>query len=141
MVSFYETEYEIWDGFGQLGSLEFNDFLYFLKLFWVVFKRRPFEVFFVFMSFRKITQKCFVLLKFSFSEKGTKNWKNLPLVLMVLSKYRCFVSGRFFPILWPFHNVLTKDILVLETKHKTLEGNLTEQSKDHEITKSYCLDW
>ena len=48
-------------------------------------------------------------LKFSFSEKGTKIWKNLPLVLTLLSKNSCFVktSGRFFPILWPSHNVLT----------------------------------
>ena len=50
-----------------------------------------------------------VLVKFSFSEKATKIWKNLPLVLTLLSKNSCFVktSGRFFPILWPSHNVLT----------------------------------
>ena len=37
-------------------------------------------------------------LKFSFSEKATKIWKNIPLVLTLLSKNRCFVktSGRFF---------------------------------------------
>ena len=49
------------------------------------------------------------LLKFSFSEKATKIWKNLLLVLTLQSKNSCFVktSVRFFPILWPSHNVLT----------------------------------
>ena len=48
-------------------------------------------------------------LKFSFSEKTTKIWKNLPLVLTLLSKNNCFVKtgGRFFQILWPSHNVWT----------------------------------
>ena len=48
-------------------------------------------------------------VKFSFSEKATKNWKNLPFVLTLLSKNSCFVKtgGRFFQILWPSHNVLT----------------------------------
>ena len=37
-------------------------------------------------------------LKFSFSEKDTKIWKNIPLVLTVLSKNKCFVKTgeRFF---------------------------------------------
>ena len=49
------------------------------------------------------------MVKFSFSEKATKNWKNLPLVwrywvkTAVLSKQ----VGDFFQILWPSHNVLT----------------------------------
>ena len=49
------------------------------------------------------------IIKFSFSEKATKIWKNLPLVLTLLSKNNYFVktSGRFFQILWPSHNVLT----------------------------------
>ena len=48
-------------------------------------------------------------LKFSFSEKATKIWKNLPLVLTLLSKNNCFVKtgGRFFQILWPSHNIWT----------------------------------
>ena len=48
-------------------------------------------------------------LKFGFSEKATKVWKNLPLVLTLLSKNSCFVKtgGRFFQILWPSHNVWT----------------------------------
>ena len=48
-------------------------------------------------------------LKSSFSEKSTKIWKNLPLVLTVLSKNSCSVKkgGWFFQILWPSHNVLT----------------------------------
>ena len=48
-------------------------------------------------------------VKFSFSEKATKNWKNLPFVLTLLSKNSCFVKtgGIFFQILWPSHNVLT----------------------------------
>ena len=39
----------------------------------------------------------FLLLKFSFSEKATKIWNNLPLVLTLQSKNSCFVktSGRF----------------------------------------------
>ena len=49
------------------------------------------------------------LLKFSFSEKAQKIWKNLPLVLTLLSKSNCFVKtgGRFFQILWPSHNIWT----------------------------------
>ena len=48
-------------------------------------------------------------LKFSFSEKATTFWKNLPLVLTLLSKDSCFVKtgGRFFQILWPSYNVWT----------------------------------
>ena len=40
-------------------------------------------------------------VKFSFSEKAKKIWKNLPLVLTLLSKNSCFVKtgGRFFQIL------------------------------------------
>ena len=47
-------------------------------------------------------------IKFSFSEKTTKIWKNLPLVLIVLSK-NCFVKtgGKFFQIFWPSHNIWT----------------------------------
>ena len=41
--------------------------------------------------------------------EGHKNLKNLPLVLTLLSKNSCLVKtgGRYFPILWPSHNVLT----------------------------------
>ena len=48
-------------------------------------------------------------LKFSFSEKATKIWKNIPLVLTLLSKKKVLSKqvGDFFPILWPSHNVLT----------------------------------
>ena len=48
-------------------------------------------------------------IKFSFSEKATKIWKNLPLVLTLLSKNNCFVktSGRSFQIFRPSHNVWT----------------------------------
>ena len=48
-----------------------------------------------------------ILLKFSFSEKATKIWKNLPLALTLLSKNNCSVKlgGRFFSNLWPSHNV------------------------------------
>ena len=51
----------------------------------------------------------FYILKYSFSEKATKTWKNLPLVLTLQSKNSCFVKtgGRFFQILWPSHNVST----------------------------------
>ena len=50
-----------------------------------------------------------VPLKCSFSEKATKIWKILPLVLTLLSKNIYFVKtgGRLFQILWPSHNVLT----------------------------------
>ena len=60
------------------------------------------------------SEELFVSVKFSFSEKGTKIRKNLPLVLMLLSENSCFAktSGRFFPILWPSHNVLTLQALV-----------------------------
>jgi hypothetical protein len=49
------------------------------------------------------------ILKVSFSEKATKLRKKFPLVLTLPSKNNCFVktSGRFFPILWHSHNVLT----------------------------------
>ena len=51
----------------------------------------------------------FFFWKSSFSEKVTKIWKNLPLILTLLSKNNCFVKpgGRFFQILWPSHNVGT----------------------------------
>ena len=51
----------------------------------------------------------FSLLKFSFSEKAIKLLKNLPLVLTLLSKTMFFfkTGGRFFHILWPFHNIWT----------------------------------
>ena len=41
-----------------------------------------------------------VAVKSRFSEKATKIWKNIPLVLTLLSKKICFVitSERFFPI-------------------------------------------
>ena len=41
-------------------------------------------------------------IKSSFSEKVTNIWKNLPLVLTVLSKNNCFVKtgGRLFQILY-----------------------------------------
>ena len=52
-------------------------------------------------------------LKFSFSEKATKIWKNLPIVLTLLSNNSCFVKkgGRFFQILQPSHNLLTLPII------------------------------
>ena len=51
---------------------------------------------------------CF-FLKSSLSEKATKLWKNLPLVMTLLSKNSCFVKTgrRLFQILWPSHSVLT----------------------------------
>ena len=51
----------------------------------------------------------FSLVKFSFSEKAIKIWKNIPLVLRLLSKNNCFAKtgGRFFQILWPSHNIWT----------------------------------
>ena len=59
-----------------------------------------------------IKQKSYCVLKSSFSEKATKVWKNLPLVLTLLSKNNCFVKTgrRFFQILWPSHNVWTLNI-------------------------------
>ena len=52
------------------------------------------------------------VLKFSFSEKATKIWKNLPLVLTLLSKNNCFVKTgwRSFQILWLPHNIWTLKI-------------------------------
>ena len=63
-----------------------------------------------------VSRDFYRLLKSSFSEKVTKIWKNLPLVLMLLSKNNCFVKtgGRCFQILWPSHNVGTLNI----NKHK-----------------------
>ena len=46
------------------------------------------------------------LSKFRFSEKATQIWRNLPLVLMLLSKRQKKV-GDFFQILWPSHNIFT----------------------------------
>ena len=48
-------------------------------------------------------------VKFSFSEKATKFWKNLLLVLILLSKNSYFVKtgGRLFQTLLPCHNVWT----------------------------------
>ena len=69
------------------------------------------RAFFMFHSFKywSFTTKHMNLIKFRFSEKATKIWKNISLVLTLLSKNRCFVKtdGRFFPILWPSHNILT----------------------------------
>ena len=47
-------------------------------------------------------------VKFSFSEKATKFWKNLLLVLILLSKNSYFVKtgGRLFQILRPYRYVL-----------------------------------
>ena len=52
------------------------------------------------MSKANLICKSPFLLKFSLSEKATKIWKNIPLVLTLLSKKICFVitSERFFPI-------------------------------------------
>ena len=49
------------------------------------------------------------VLKSSFSEKATEIWKNLPLVLTLLSKNNWFVKtgGNSFQILWPSHNIWT----------------------------------
>ena len=57
----------------------------------------------------EILKKIVVSFKFLFSEKATKIWKNLPLVLRLLSKYSCFVKTglRFFQVFWPSHHVLT----------------------------------
>ena len=67
-----------------------------------------------FPTFPKIGNYCgaistLTIVKFSFSEKATKIWKNLQLVLTLLNQNNCFVktSGRFFQILWPSYNVLT----------------------------------
>ena len=54
-------------------------------------------------------QVCFLissLLKFKFSEKAKKIWKNLPLVLTN-------VKTNFFQIVWPSHNILTLSSLFL----------------------------
>ena len=82
------------------ASKQLGDFFKFLQPFqksWTL----------IFLFFCK--QLSLVVLKSSFSENATKLWKNLPLVLTLLSKNSCFVKtgGRFFPILWPSHNVLT----------------------------------
>ena len=65
------------------------------------------------------------LLKFSFSEKATKVWKNLPLDLKLLSKNNCFVktSGRLFQILRPPHNIWTLNdaFLYYSFKHSASE--------------------
>ena len=63
-----------------------------------------------------------LMLKSSFSEKPTKIWKNLPLVLMLLSKHNCFVKtgGRFFQILWPCLNFNNDLIWMLNLKFKHL---------------------
>ena len=55
------------------------------------------------------------IVKSSFSEKATKIWKNLPLVLMLLSKTSVLSKqvGDFFQTLWP-HNVWT---LINHIKH------------------------
>ena len=57
----------------------------------------------------EILKKIVVSFKFLFSEKATKIWKNLPLVLRLLSKYSCFVKTglRFFQVFWPSHHVST----------------------------------
>ena len=53
--------------------------------------------------------QCEYLLKVQLFWKVHKNWKNLPLLLTLLSKNNCFVktSGRFFQIFWPSYNVWT----------------------------------
>ena len=80
-------------------------------------------------------------IKFSFSEKSTKIWKDL--VLTLLSKNSCFVKliGRFFPKLWLSHNVLTlqyshcmiewQQILVSKNNYEIIHGwlNMTVATK------------
>ena len=48
--------------------------------------------------FLRITLGSLIPIKSSFSEKATKIWKNLPLVLTLVSRNSCFVKtdGRFF---------------------------------------------
>ena len=55
------------------------------------------NLFSIFHPSPKIRVSC-LRVKFRFSEKATKFFKNLPLVLMLLGKNGCFVatSGRFF---------------------------------------------
>ena len=64
-------------------------------------------------------------MKFSFSEKGTQIWKNLPLVLTLPSKNSCFVKTgeRFFQILWPSHNIWTLQYSVLQW-HRLLQSGM-----------------
>ena len=63
-------------------------------------------------------QVCFLissLLKFRFSEKATKIWKNLPLVLTLLSKLQN--KREIFSNLWPSHNILTLSKLISCSSH------------------------
>ena len=67
------------------------------------------------------------MLKFRFSEKATKIWKNLPVVLTCALNFK--KSGRFFQIVWPSHNILTlrKILLIIfmtYVRPNKLEGNL-----------------
>ena len=63
------------------------------------------------VNFKGLCDSCRISVKFSFSGKATKIWKNLPLVLTPRYWVKTAVSskqvGDFFQILWPSHNVLT----------------------------------
>ena len=84
------------------------------------------------------------MIKFSFSEKATKTWKNLPFVLTLLSKTSCFVKkgGRsFFQILWPSHNVLTLTTAIFFSAWDNLRDpryNRTNWSKLGQCRPPYC---
>ena len=51
-----------------------------------------------------------LVLKSKFSEKATKIWKNLPLVL-TFTQWKSNQVGDFFQILWPSDNVLTLNLI------------------------------
>ena len=57
------------------------------------------------------------VVKFRFSEKTTKIWKNLPLILTVLSKHQN--KWEIFQILWPSHN----NVLTLNKHLKNKSGD------------------
>ena len=85
------------------------------------------------------------MMKSSFSEKATKVWKNLPLVLTLLSENNCFVktSRRFFQNLWPSHNVWTLKILTEDNGH-FLAVKIVVQKLDTisiSILKLYTYFW
>ena len=53
------------------------------------------------------SEGAFLLLKFRFSEKSTEIWKNIPLVLKLLSKRQNKFKIFFFKFVSLFYNILT----------------------------------
>ena len=62
-----------------------------------------------------------LILKFRFSEKATKIWRNLPLGFDIMWVKVKTQWGNFFQIMWPPHNILTLQVRLHLRRKNTLK--------------------